>query len=44
MAVGRETMGKVVHEADKYFLEEDRLFIPAEYVPLFVQAGWQEQV
>jgi hypothetical protein len=23
---------------------EDRLFIPAEYVPLFVQAGWQEQV
>ena len=20
---------------------EDRLFVPAEYVPLFVEAGWQ---
>ena len=22
---------------------EDRLFIPAEYVPLFVEAGWQRE-
>jgi hypothetical protein len=20
---------------------EDRLFVPAEYVPLFIEAGWQ---
>ena len=35
----------LMHPTNYYTIpnSEDRLFIPSEYVPLFVEKGWQRQ-
>lgn len=40
-----EHTGKLLHPQNYYQIEniEDRLYIPVEYVPLFVERGWQVQ-